>query len=321
MAEAASSSSAPAADIPRRISMHVFVTGASGWIGSAVVADLIEAGHQVSGLARSDAAAEKVAAAGAQVVRGSIDDHDVITEAAAAADGVVHLAFKHDLAFTGQMDVAADDDRALLLAIADTLAGTDKPLLFASGVAGLRPGHVLTEGDRPDAETAATGRIVTEARALAYAERGVRVASVRFAPTVHGAGGDHGFIATIAAVAREQGTSGYVGDGAARWCAVNRLDAAHLITLGVEGVPAGTILHATAEEGISTKAIAEAIAAQQGIEAVSVPADQAADHFGWIGMFWGIDMPASSVMTQALLNWTPTHPGLIDDIAAGHYPG
>ena len=257
----------------------------------------------------------------AQVVRGSIDDVEIVTGAAGAADGVVHLAFKHDLAFTGQMDVAAEHDRTLLLAIADSLVGTDKPLLFASGIAGMKLGEVLTEDDRPDPEHAMTGRIVTEAAALAYAERGVRVASVRFAPTVHGAGGDHGFIATIASVAREKGVSGYVGDGAARWTAVNRLDAARLVTLGVESVPAGTILHATAEEGVPTKAIAEAIAAQQGIESVSVPPDQAGEHFGWIGAFWGLDIPASSAKTQQLLGWTPTHPGLLDDIAAGHYPG
>ena len=301
--------------------MHVFVTGASGWIGSAVVADLIAAGHQVSGLARSDASAEKIEAAGARVVRGAIDDTEIVTGAAAAADGVVHLAFKHDLAFTGQMDVAAEHDRALLLAIADTLAGTDKPLLFASGIAGLKLGEVLTEDDRPDPDNAMTGRIVTEAQALAYADRGVRVASVRFAPTVHGAGGDPGFIAIIAGVAREKGASGYVGDGANRWCAVNRLDAAALIRLGLESAPAGSILHAVGEQGVATKQIAEAIAAQQGIEAVSVPADQAGEHFSWIGAFWGLDMPASSAKTQELLGWTPSHPGLIDDIAAGHYPG
>jgi nucleoside-diphosphate-sugar epimerase len=298
--------------------MHVFVTGASGWIGSAVVPELIGAGHQVTGLARSDASAQTLTTAGAQVVRGSIDDLDVLREAARAADGVIHLAFKHDLAFTGQMDVAADADLAVIRTIGDALAGSDRPFLFASGIAGLTPGELLTEADRPDAQAPATARVRNEAEALELAGRGVRVAAVRLAPTNHGEG-DNGFMTYLASIARAKGVSGYVADGANRWCAVNRADTAVLIRLGLESVPAGAILHAVGEPGVTTREIAEALAAGLGIEAGSVPADRAGEHFGWIGGFFGLDMPASSQATQQLLGWTPTHPGLIADIEAGYY--
>ena len=298
--------------------MRVFVTGASGWIGSALVPELIAAGHTVAGLARSDESAQAVTAAGAEVVRGSIDDLDVLRDAAAASDGVIHLAFKHDLAFTGQMDAAADADQTVLRLFGDTLAGSDRPLLFASGIAGLKFGALLTEADRPDRQAPATPRIRNEAEALALAERGVRVAAVRLAPTNHGEG-DNGFITFIASIAREKGASGYVGDGANRWAAVNRADTARLIRLGLESAPAGSILHAVAEEGVATRDIAEAIADQLGNEAVSIPAGEAAEHFGWIGGFFGLDMPATSEVTQQLLGWEPTHPGLVADIEAGYY--
>ncbi len=293
--------------------MRVFVTGASGFIGSAVVPELLRAGHQVTGLARSDASAAALVAAGAEVQRGDLNDLDSLRAGAAAADGVVHLAYNHDFS---QMGAAAQTDRAALEAIGDALAGTDRPLVFASGVIGMTPGRVATEHDAPP--EGLHPRIATTAAALALASRGVRVVSMRLAPTVHGEG-DHGFMHTIIGIARQKGVSGYVGDGENRWPAVHRLDAATLLRLALEKGAAGSSLHAVAEEGVRIRDVAEVIGRHLNLPVVSVPADQAAEHFGWIGMFIGADSPVSSALTREWMGWTPTHLGLLADLGEGHY--
>ncbi len=286
--------------------MRYFVTGASGWIGSAVVAELIEAGHEVVGLARSDASAERVRALGADVHRGELDDLDSLVAGAAASDGVVHLGYNHDFSRMGE---AAQTDLAAITAIGGALEGTDRPLLIASGTLGLATGRVATEED--DADPGSHPRIAGAQAALDFAERGVRSIVARFAPTVHGPG-DPGFVAVLVAKARETGVAGYVGDGANRWPAVHRLDAARLVRLAVEGAPAGSVVHATAEEGIPTVQIAEAIGQMLGIETASV----APEHFDWLGPFFAADVPASSARTRAMLGWEPREPGLIEDIAS-----
>lgn len=307
--------------------MRFFVTGASGWIGSAVVSELIGAGHQVTGLARSDASAGAVEAAGATVQRGTLDDLDVLRDAAAASDGVVHLAFKHELAFTGGFEAAADADRRAVETFGEALAGSDRPLVIASGMLGLAPGRVVSEqdGHGPDAAVARFGggpqtRWETSELALSLAERGVRSSIVRLPPTNHG-DGDNGFMATIVAIAREKGVSGYIGDGSNRWPAVHRLDSAQLFRLAVENAPAGSTLHASAEEGVQIRDVAEAIGRQLDVPVASISADDAPAHFTWLAGFLGLDSPASSTRTQELLGWRPTHPGLVADLEQGHYFG
>ncbi|MCW2515595.1 MAG: hypothetical protein JWR11_4637 [Mycobacterium sp.] len=294
--------------------MRVFVTGASGWIGSALVPELLGAGHQVVGLARSEEAATKVAASGAEVLRGSLEDLDVLRAGAAAADGVVHLGFVHD--FSRFAESIAIDVTAIET-FGEVLAGSDRPLVIASGLAGLNPGTVATERDVPDAAVGHP-RAVGERTALALADQGVRSSSVRLAPSVHGEG-DHGFVPTLVEVARERGVSGYVGDGAARWPGVHVSDAARLFRLAVEGAPAGSVLHASAEEGTPMRQLAEIIGRHLDLPVVSVSPDDAMDHFGFLGRFVGTDMPASSALTRELLGWEPTGPSLPDDLDAGHY--
>jgi nucleoside-diphosphate-sugar epimerase len=296
--------------------MQVFVTGASGWIGSATVRELLDAGHQVVGLARSADAATAVAAAGAEPLRGSLDDLDTLRAAAARSDGVVHLAFRHDIAFTGDFQSAVDADRRAIEVFGDALEGSGRPLLIASGTLGLAPGRVGTERDLPDPQI--HPRIANANTALSLAERGVRSSVVRFAPTVHGQG-DHGFIATLVNIARDQQVAGYLGDGSNRWPAVHRLDAADLVRLALEKAPAGSVLHATDEDGIPTRAIAEAIGRQLNVPVASVPAGQSADHFGFLADFFGMDAPASSLLTRELLGWAPSHPGLLADLDEGRY--
>ncbi|HZE05974.1 MAG TPA: SDR family oxidoreductase [Solirubrobacteraceae bacterium] len=298
--------------------MRLFVTGASGWIGSAVVGELLAHNHQVLGLARSDASADQIAAAGAEVRRGEVTNLNILRAAAAECDGVVHLAFRHDVAFAGDFGTAVASDHAAIEAIGDALAGTDKPLAIASGLAGLRAGEIATEDDRPQPTPGAGGRVINERTALSLAERGVRSMSVRFAPTVHGAG-DHGFIARIVAADHEHGAAAYVGDGENRWPAVHVTDAARLVRLGIERAPAGSVLHAAGEEGVAFRHIAEAIGRRLQLPSTSIPAEQAGEHFGFLGAFVGLDAPASSTRTRELLGWQPTGPGLIADIAAGAY--
>jgi nucleoside-diphosphate-sugar epimerase len=305
--------------------MRVFVTGASGWIGSAVVPELIAAGHQVIGLARSDASAAALAAAGAEVRRGTIDDLDILRSAAAASDGVIHLAFKHDIAFSGDFEGAADADRRAVETFGDVLAGSDRPFVIASGTLGVSPGRVATErdGHGPDGAVSAHGtgprtRWETSELTLSLAARGVRSAVLRLPPTNHG-DGDHGFLATIVDIARAKGVSGYIGDGANRWPAVHRLDSARLFRLALEKAPAGSTLHAVADEGVPIRDIAGVIGRHLGLPVVSIPPEDAAEHFTWLAGFLGIDSPASSALTQGLLGWHPAHPGLIADLEQEHY--
>jgi nucleoside-diphosphate-sugar epimerase len=295
--------------------MRVFVTGASGWIGSAVIPELLSAGHQVVGLARSDAAAAAVAATGAEVRRGDLDDLAALRAGAAGSDGVIHLGFKHDF---GDMAGAARTERAAVTTIGDALAGSGRPFLLASGLALPPLGRLVTEDDPSPFAGPDAPRGGAEELALSYAARDVRSVAVRFAPTVHGAG-DHGFVATLAGVARERGVAGYVGDGSNRWAAVHRSDAARLVALALAGAPAGSRVHAVAEEGIPTREIAAAIGRSLGLPAEPVDPAAAADHFGWIGMFFGLDMAASSALTRQRLGWTPTGPTLLEDLAAGAY--
>jgi nucleoside-diphosphate-sugar epimerase len=296
--------------------MRIFVTGASGWIGSAVVPELIAAGHQVIGLARSDAAAEKVAASGAEVLRGDIQDIDVLRAGAEQANAVVHLAFRHDIAWTGHFEEAAASDRRAIEVFGQVLDGSDGPLVVASGVAGLRPGGVATERDLPSDEV--SPRAASERAVLALADRSVRSISVRFAPTVHGAG-DHGFIARIVDADRTSGVAGYVADGENRWAAVHQKDAARLVRLGIEHAPGGSVLHAVGEEGIAMRDIADAISHRFELPATPISPEEAGERFGFLAQFVGLDMAASSAITRELLGWEPTGPTLTEDIATGAY--
>ena len=296
--------------------MRVFVTGATGFIGSAVVPELIGAGHQVVGFARSDRSADALAAAGAEVQRGSLDDLDSLHRAAAASDGVIHLAFKHDLAFSGNFQSAADADLRAIETLGDALSGSERPLVIASGVLGIAPGRVATEQDRSGAE--AGPRAVSALATLALASRGVRSSVLRLAPTVHGEG-DQGFVASLIGVARAKGVSGYVGDGSNRWPAVHVLDAAKLFRLALEKAPAGAVLHGVAEEGIPVRTLAEVIGRHLGLPVVSISPADAGEHFGWLAGMVEADSPASSAQTRELLGWQPKRPRLLDDLEQGHY--
>ncbi len=305
--------------------MRVFITGASGWIGSAVVPELIGAGHQVIGLARSDASAASLTAAGAQVQRGTLDDLDSLREAAAASDGVIHLAFKHDVAFSGDFQGAADADRRAVETLGEALEGSDRPFLIASGTLGLAPGRVATErdGHGPDAAVAALGggpstRWATAELVLSLASRGVRSSVVRLPPTNHG-DGDNGFMAFLVGIARDKGVSGYLGDGTNRWPAVHRLDSARLFRLAVEKAPAGSTVHAVAEEGVPIRDIAEVIGRHLDRPVAAISPEDAGEHFAWLAGFLAADSPASSALTRELLGWQPTQPGLIADLEQGHY--
>ncbi|MDT0542188.1 MULTISPECIES: SDR family oxidoreductase [Streptomyces] len=300
--------------------MRVFVTGASGWIGSAVVPELIGAGHQVVGLARSDDSAAALTAAGAEVRRGTLDDLDGLRSAAAASDGVIHLAFKHDLAFSGGFQDATEADRRAIETFGDALAGSGRPLVIAAGTLGLAPGRVATEADgtSDDPTSLGAGRHANAQLTLSFASRDIRSSVVRLAPTVHG-DGDNGFMAALVGIARARGVSGYIGDGTNRWPAVHRLDAARVIRLAVEKAPAGSVLHATAEEGVPIRDIAEVIGRHLGVPVASVSPEDSAEHFTWLAGFLASDSPASSALTRELLGWRPTHPGLVDDLDKGHY--
>jgi nucleoside-diphosphate-sugar epimerase len=304
--------------------MRVFVTGASGWIGSALVPELVNAGHEVVGLARSDASAAALAAAGAEARRGSLDDLDVLRDEAAASDGVVHLAFKHDLAFSGGFQAAADADRRAVEVFGDTLASSDRPFVMASGTLWAAPGRLATERDghgQDDATGLGEGprtRWQTSELALGFADRGVRAAVLRLPPTVHG-DGDHGFMATIVGIARDAGRSAYIGDGTNRWPAVHRLDAARLFLRALEDAPAGSTLHAVADEGVPVREIAAVIGRRLHVPVASISPDEAADHFTWLAAFLSVDAPASSTLTRDLLDWQPTQPGLLVDLEQGHY--
>jgi nucleoside-diphosphate-sugar epimerase len=303
--------------------MRVFVTGASGWIGRGVVPELTAAGHEVVGLARSEASAQALKAVGVDVRSGSLDDLDTLRDVAVSSDGVIHLAFKHDLAFTGDFAGAAAADRLAIETFGEALAGTGKPFVIASGVLGLAPGRVLTERDGLTAGTEAPvsgpeQRLANAHFTLALAGRGVRSSIVRLPPTCHG-DGDNGFIPTAIGFARQKGAAAYIGDGANRWPAVHRDDAARLFRLALESAPAGSALHAIGDEGVPIREVAGVFAAHLGVPAVSVTPEQAGEYVGWLGGFWGLDSPASAQITRELLGWEPTRPGLIADLEEDHY--
>jgi nucleoside-diphosphate-sugar epimerase len=301
--------------------MLVFVTGASGHIGSAVVPELLAAGHTIVALARSDASAAKLAAAGAQVRRGDLDDLGGLRAAAGAADGVIHLAYKHDLAFSGSSEgfaTAGEHNLRAIVAIGEALAGSNKPFVIASGTATLAFAGLGRTGTEEDTVPGGP-RVDSENTAIALARRGVRSSAVRLAPTVHSSLDHTGFIPQLIGMARKNGFSAYVGDGSNVWPAVHTLDAARLFRLALELAPAGTRLHAAAEEGVPFRAIAAAIGKGLGLPAKSVTREEAPKHLGFFAMFAQVDNPTSSAHTRALLKWEPTHPGLLEDIAYGHY--
>ena len=302
--------------------MRVFVTGASGHIGLPVVRELLAAGHNVIGLARSSAAAAKIAAAGAQVRHGTLDDLDGLQEAARNADGVIHLAFKHDLALLGNdfAGALAADLRAVQ-AIGEALADSAKPFVNTTGTLLLAHsvrGRAGTEEDVGQA--GGNPRVASEDLSLAFAKRGVRTAIMRLAPTVHSSLDHHGFIPMLVAAARKNGFAAYVGDGAARWPAVHTLDAARLYRLALEAAAAGSRVHAAAEEGVAFRSIAEAIGHGLHLPAKSIPAAQAGELLGgFIGLLAQLDNLTSSALTRQRLGWSPTHPDLLADLAEGHY--
>jgi nucleoside-diphosphate-sugar epimerase len=295
--------------------MNVFVTGGSGFIGSATIPELLRAGHRVNALARSDASARALEAMGATVRRGSLEDIDVLRAGAADAEGVIHLGFIHDFSRFGEV---AQIDQLAIETMGAVLEGTGRPLVIASGLFGLAMGRPANEDDRVMLDASVMPRRLGADAATALAERGVRTSIVRLAPTVHGAG-DHGFIPTIIAIARERGISGYVGDGENRWPAVHRLDAAVLFRLALERAPAGAALHGVDDVGVPTRTIAEIIGMHLDLPVRSIAPEKAGEHFGWMGRFFGADLSATSTITRETLGWTPTHPGLIADLEAGYY--
>ena len=296
--------------------MRVFVTGASGFVGSALVPQLHEAGHEVVGLARSEASAAVLEAADVAVHRGSLDDLDALRAGVADADAVVHLAFGHDFA---SYAAAGETDRRAIEAMGEVLAGSDRPLVITSGTLGLTTGRVGTEEDTADPSSVAAPRIPGERAALALADRGVRSSVVRLAPTVHDAS-RCAFVTMLIDAARSTGVSGYVGTGENRWPSAHRSDVATLFALALEKAPAGSVLHGVGEEGITLRSIAEAIAARLDVPVRSVAPDAAAEHFGdFTAAVASADAPASSAATRGLLGWEPTGATLLDDVAKGGY--
>jgi nucleoside-diphosphate-sugar epimerase len=298
--------------------MRVFITGASGHVGSALVPELLQHGHSVVGLARSDESAARLTGWGADAVRGDLDDHDALYAAAQAADGVVHLAFRHEAMQAGDLSGAAETDLAALRAIADALAGTGKPLVGTSGTGLL--GHASLGRTGTEDDSLPDGyRIDAENLVIGLADKGIRTSVVRLPPITHSTLDHHGFAPSLIAFARRNGVSPYLGDGSNRWPAVHTLDAARLYRLALESAPAGSRLHAVGDEGIEFRRIAEAIGRGLDVPARSVEAGQAAEYFGFLAPFIALDNPTSAAKTSELLHWHPTHPGLLDELADEHY--
>ena len=294
--------------------MKVFVTGATGFIGQAVVQELLTAGHQVLGLVRSDASAAILAKLGVEAHRGELSDIDSLAAGARACDGVIHTAFIHDFA---QYEANAQTDQRALEAMAHALEGTNKPLVATSGTAVLAPGRVGTEADAPAPDGLGSIRAASEV-VLAAAERGVRVSAIRLPPSVHDKG-DHGFVPALIDVARRTGVASYVGDGDNRWPAVHRLDAARLFRLALEKAAPGARLHGVGEEGVPMRSIAEVIGKGLGIPVRSMSPDEAAAHFGWMALFVGIDNTTSGAHTRSSMGWEPKQIGLLEDMQASGY--
>jgi nucleoside-diphosphate-sugar epimerase len=298
--------------------MRVFITGASGHVGAALIPELRSAGHQVVGLARSDASAATIAARGAEVRHGDLDDLDGLRAAAADSDGVVHLAFKHDAMVAGDLEAAAAADLAAVRALADGLAGTNKPLVGTSGTAivGMtKPGHTASEDDvLPGGYRADTENLVVD-----LAGRGIRSSVLRLPPVVHSSLDKHGFIPILISTAREKGVSAYLGDGENRWPATHTLDVARLYRLALEQAPAGSRLHPVDDEGVPLRRIAETIARKLGVPTASITAEELGAQFGWFGGMVALDNHASSTRTRQLLDWKPEHAGLLADLDEGHY--
>ncbi len=295
--------------------MRIFVTGATGFVGSAVVKELMSSGHEVIGLARSEAAVKSLIEAGAQVHKGDLEDIDSLRSGAASADAVIHTAFNHD--FSKFKASCETDSRAIEL-FGSVLAGSERPLIVTSAIGILPQGHLATEETVPASEPAAHPRAASEEAAIMTGRNGVRTSVIRLAPTVHGQG-DHNFIPTLIRLAKEKGISAYIGDGSNRWPAVQRLDAARLFRLVLEKGVAGSRYHAVAEESIPFREIAGVIGRQLNIPIVSVKPEEAQNHFGWFVNFASMDIPASSQLTREQLAWQPTQPGLIQDLSLPHY--
>ena len=296
--------------------MKVLVTGASGHLGSAIVPELIAAGHDVVGLARSDAAAATLTALGATARRGDLDDLDGLREAAADSDGVIHLAFKHDEMLSGNFAAAVAADLAAVHALGDALTETGKPLVGTSGTLALA--HLGRPGTEEDAG-APGGRAENENAVIGLAEQGVRSSVVRVPPITHSTLDRHGFARMLIAIAKQTGVAGYAGDGANRWPAGHTLDVGHLYRLALEDAPAGTRWHAVGDEGIPMREIAQSIGDHLGMPTASIPGDRLEAHFGFLTMVVALDNPTSNLATRRILGWEPTHPGLIADFDNGDY--
>ncbi|OOM80509.1 SDR family oxidoreductase [Clostridium sp. BL-8] len=295
--------------------MRIFVTGATGFIGSKIVEELLGAGHEVIGLARSDSSAASLTAAGATAHRGSLEDLESLRSGASSADGVIHAAFDHDN-FITNFAACCETDRRAIDALGSALAGSNKPLVVTFGTAGIKPGFLLTEDDKASSSLTAGPRTASETLTLSLASKGVRASVVRPAPIVYGDGERYGLVTMLIEIARSKGFSAYVGDGSNRWPAVHRLDAAKLYRLALEQAPAGSIFHAVANEGIPFKEIAEAIGRRLNLPVKSISSEESVNHLGGpLGQLIAADIPASNALTQERLGWQPTHFELIQNIA------